>query len=105
MNSRTQSPDFGGNRVGFMENIGGHSCSKFVKQVKITSHIINEHHIFTDMNFTSFLPLFSLSADVDFWVNGGWDQPKCGITVNPLFFLQNNQNTNNGGKNCNAELS
>jgi hypothetical protein len=33
--------------------------------------------------------LFPVSpADVDFWINGGWDQPNCGITVNLLFFLQ-----------------
>jgi glutaredoxin-related protein len=28
------------------------------------------------------------SADVDFWVNGGWDQPNCGITINILSVLQ-----------------
>ena len=31
--------------------------------------------------------LYVSSADVDLWVNGGWDQPNCGITVNPLIFL------------------
>lgn len=27
-------------------------------------------------------------ADVDFWVDGGWDQPNCAVTLDPLFFLQ-----------------
>ncbi|GFG33454.1 hypothetical protein Cfor_03522, partial [Coptotermes formosanus] len=26
-------------------------------------------------------------AQVNFWVNGGWDQPECGFVVNPFFFL------------------
>jgi hypothetical protein len=25
-----------------------------------------------------------LSADVYFWVDGGWDQPNCGVVVDPL---------------------
>jgi hypothetical protein len=76
-----------------------------MNEVKIKSHISNEHHIFTDVRFISLLLFcFCLSADVDFWVNGGWDQPKCGITVNPLFLLQSNQNTSYEGKNCKAEL-
>jgi hypothetical protein len=44
-------------------------------------------------------PLFSVSpADVDFWINGGWDQPNCGITVNLLFFLQMNNIDGLNGK-------
>ncbi|PNF40158.1 hypothetical protein B7P43_G09765 [Cryptotermes secundus] len=27
-------------------------------------------------------------GDVDLWVNGGWDQPNCGVVVNPLAILQ-----------------
>ena len=34
------------------------------------------------------------SADVDIWVNGGWDQPNCGISLNPLFFLSLLENLN-----------
>ena len=34
-----------------------------------------------------FVSFFSL-AQVNFWVNGGWDQPRCGFAVNPLFVLQ-----------------
>jgi hypothetical protein len=34
------------------------------------------------------------SADVDLWVNGGWDQPDCGITLNPFFFFILLQNLN-----------
>jgi hypothetical protein len=37
-------------------------------------------------NFVFALFFVSL-ADVDLWVNGGWDQPNCGISLNPLFFL------------------
>jgi hypothetical protein len=45
--------------------------------------------------------LFYLSpADVDFWINGGWDQPNCGITVNPLFFLQMSTFNDLNGKDC-----
>jgi hypothetical protein len=40
------------------------------------------------------------SADVDFWVNGGWDQPNCGITVDPEFFLLLLLNQNFQGKIC-----
>jgi hypothetical protein len=43
--------------------------------------------------------LFSVSADVDFWVNGGWNQPGCWITINPLYFLDNNQTPRAAGKN------
>jgi hypothetical protein len=42
-------------------------------------------------NFLFTLLCVSL-ADVDFWVDGGWDQPTCGITLNLDFiplFLQN----------------
>jgi hypothetical protein len=46
-------------------------------------------------------PLFSVSpADVDFWINGGWDQPNCGITVNALFFLQISKINDLNGKDC-----
>ena len=38
------------------------------------------------------------SADVDLWVNGGWDQPNCGITLNPGFLLSFLQNLNFEGK-------
>jgi hypothetical protein len=37
---------------------------------------------------------------VDFWVNGGWDQPNCGITVNPLSLPKLIQSTSIAGKNC-----
>jgi hypothetical protein len=32
--------------------------------------------------------VFFLSGDVDFWVNGGWDQPNCGVVVNPLALVE-----------------
>ena len=41
------------------------------------------------------------SADVDLLVNGGWDQPECGVTFNLKIFLLNLQNLNPGGKICN----
>ena len=44
--------------------------------------------------------LFVSSADVNLWVNGGWDQPNCGITLNPLFFLYFFQTFNIQGKIC-----
>jgi hypothetical protein len=40
------------------------------------------------------------SADVDFWVNGGWDQPVCGITLDAEFFLLLVLNQNLTSKIC-----
>ena len=40
------------------------------------------------------------SADVDLWVNGGWDQPNCGIKLNPKFFVSFLLNHNLTGKIC-----
>ncbi|KDR07328.1 pancreatic lipase-related protein 3-like [Zootermopsis nevadensis] len=47
---------------------------------------------FTDVIHTNGNPLWGLGTsdedgDVNFWVNGGWDQPNCGLLINPLFFL------------------
>jgi hypothetical protein len=47
------------------------------------------------------ISFFSL-AQVNFWVNGGWDQPRCGFAVNPLFFLQLSKAQGIEGKNNNA---
>jgi hypothetical protein len=44
-------------------------------------------------------------ADVNFWVNGGWQQPNCGITVNPLFVLAVSQLLNAEGEKCIAEIN
>ena len=38
------------------------------------------------------------SADVDFWVNGGWDQPNCGITLDPVALWSFLQNPDSQGK-------
>jgi hypothetical protein len=48
-----------------------------------------------------FISFFSL-AQVNFWVNGGWDQPRCGFVVNPLFFLQLSTARGIEGKDNNA---
>jgi len=42
--------------------------------------------------------LFGPPADVNFWENGGWQQPNCGITVNPLFVLVVSQLLNADGE-------
>jgi hypothetical protein len=42
---------------------------------------------------------FVWSGDVDFWVNGGWDQPNCGVVVNPLAILQFDGDEGIEGKN------
>jgi hypothetical protein len=48
-------------------------------------------------------PLFCVSsADVDLWVNGGWDQPECGITFNPEYALLFFKTLNFQGNLCNV---
>jgi len=66
------------------------------------SHILKAHHTvkYVTTNFVFLLPCVS-SADVDLWVNGGWDQPNCGVTLNPGFLLLFLQNLDFRGKICN----
>jgi hypothetical protein len=45
-----------------------------------------------------FFPL----AQVNFWVNGGWDQPNCGFAVNTYFYRQLGRAQSTGGKNTKA---
>ena len=48
------------------------------------SQIFKAHYTITYVMPNFMFPLLCVSsADVDFWVNGGWDQPNCGVTVNP----------------------
>jgi hypothetical protein len=42
---------------------------------------------------------------VNFWVDGGWDQPKCEFPVNPLFFLHFDKAQGLEGKNNNAPIN
>jgi hypothetical protein len=45
---------------------------------KNISRILKAHYTLTYVMPNFVFPLFCVStADVDFWVNGGWDQPKC----------------------------
>jgi hypothetical protein len=56
------------------------------------SYMFKGHYIVTYNAKLCVSLLCVSSADVDFWVNGGWDQPECGITLNlkALWsFLQN----------------
>jgi hypothetical protein len=48
-----------------------------------------------------FISFFAL-AQVNFWVNGGWDQPNCGFVVNPLFILQLSEAQGVEGKSINV---
>jgi hypothetical protein len=65
--------------------------------------MFNKRDIATNIKLKSVFVLCSLSpADVDFWINGGWNQPNCGITVNLLFFLQFSKIKDLNGKNCNS---
>ena len=59
------------------------------------SRILKEHYTVTYvMPIFVFLLLCVSSADVDFWVNGGWQQPNCVKTLNPEFLESLLQNMN-----------
>jgi len=48
------------------------------------------------------LPMLCVSsADVDLWVNGGWDQPECPKAVNGLFPVAIATEPIDPGKICN----
>ena len=66
------------------------------------SPILKEHYTVTYVMPNFVFPLLCVSsADVDFWVNGGWDQPNCGVTFNVVpFLLLLLQNHNFSGKIC-----
>jgi hypothetical protein len=61
--------------------------------------IFKQHYTFTyrSTNFV-FVLLYVSTADVDLWVNGGWDQPNCTITLKPGFLLLFLSNLNLTGK-------
>jgi hypothetical protein len=42
---------------------------------------------------------------VDFWVNGGWDQPNCGFMMDPLAIPQLSEAKGVEGKDCNVKLN
>ena len=66
------------------------------------SRTFKAHYTVTYVMPNFVFPLFCVSsADVDFWVNGGWDQPKCGITLDPHYILSVLQNLDPIGKICN----
>jgi len=66
------------------------------------SHILKAHYTVTFVMPNFVFPLLCVSsADVDLWVNGGWDQPNCGVTLNPEFLLLFLQNLNVQGNICN----
>ena len=60
------------------------------------SRILKAHYTVTYVPSNFVFPLLCVSsADVDFWVNGGWDQPNCGVTFDVtqyLLLLLQNQN-------------
>jgi hypothetical protein len=50
----------------------------------MSCQIFKQHYTVTYVSTNFVFALFCVSpADVDFWVNGGWDQPDCGITLDP----------------------
>jgi len=66
------------------------------------SHILKAHYTVTYVMTNAVFPLLCVSsADVNLWVNGGWDQPNCGVTLNPEFLLLFLQNLNIQGNICN----
>jgi hypothetical protein len=61
--------------------------------------ILKDHYTVTYGSTNFVFPLLCVSlAYVDFWVNGGWDQPNCGISANPWFFVLFLSNLNFTGK-------
>jgi len=63
------------------------------------SCILKQYDTVTYVKPNFVFPLLCVtSADVDIWVNGGWDQPNCGTTLNPGFLLLFLQNLNFEGK-------
>jgi hypothetical protein len=73
----------------------------FTANDQIFSYTINSHGIIKYMmyNYMFYLPSDPL-ADVNFWVNGGWEQPKCGITGNPSLVPALINITSVDGKYC-----
>jgi len=43
-----------------------------------------------------------LSADVYLWVDGGWNQPNCGVVVDPLVLRKVRAAKGVNIKNCNT---
>lgn len=41
-----------------------------------------------DLTLGTFCFYFVSSGDVDIWVNGGWDQPNCGVVGDPQAIWQ-----------------
>ena len=66
------------------------------------SPILKAHYTVTYVMPNFVFPFLCVSsADVDFWVNGGWDQPNCGVTFNVVPFLLSLLQTQNlSGKIC-----
>ena len=66
------------------------------------SRTLTAHYTVTYVMSNFVFPLLCVSsAGVDFWVNGGWDQPNCEITLNVTFLGGVLQNMDPAGKICN----
>jgi len=66
------------------------------------SHILKAHYTVTYVVTNFMLPMLCVSsADVDLWVNGGWDQPECPKAVNGLFPVAIATEPIDPGKICN----
>ena len=54
------------------------------------------------LNYAPLLFCLMLSSDVYFWVDGGRDQPNCGVVVDPLVLRTAHGAKGVNVKNCNA---